>query len=906
MELLNKIINVIGIGHREAVKYVLSTIKKKQPDLTAREFENEAKRLAKKINSSKQVFSPIYAKKESKMSSAEHNSNMESAYIDLIALYKQADALGSIQLKQKDLMSDSFNKARAAILKLINDARVFSIRNRNPEFDDIKLVNFNVSRNASSFAPSAFIDPDSRLLKLPQLMKRRNHLTNRESKRTSLSVEIFGGTRGQVGKQFPIEKSVDAKPETFWADIIYSDLPVQTLYQRWGPNASGEMTEFLNGPYAKVNLSYGSAEAINQIKILPFSKAPVKIVEITYRPNLNSKVRYPIPEFTVEESLDWIEYNFETVFASDIQIVLSQENYSNLIVNIPKNVLYATDFMLRLQEAAADQLAEIPRTEDVDFGGNKELYGEAIKDLANTISEKELSFSSTSKIDLAGKTILSIGETLGGFNNNLEKLLQDVTNFTNDLPKDIANQIETINKVEYLIGAREIETNYVVYSPIGYYESERFQPQTTIANVELEVDERHPLFNSPYGQFYKTSTEWEIELSEDRRVPIFPRNLVQGSFLKVSSERLFISNVSFYGYTRFKSYTAWATVRENDSILVANTDYTLVWNSSFNGSLQIQINKDRYDPGKIYTVDYYADPSCKSIDVLSIFSDKGLPIPDSFDGTKKNNSIELTNFPYVNYNIINSDDFEFNPDTNGYQYTSPQDAYTSGTIRIDPYWTDFSGVTLTTITGNITGVGNGTDFTSLNSSYFTAPYGYYLSVSGLPALTFKVNSFLSATQLTLIETPRIYTGMIGNEIPISYFSGNFTGSPASGYLVVPYSLNVNYEASEQVFTNNGMLYKPLDVTVGGKPAVNVTSYQDLEQPAFNVANANDGEYEYIHDGKLLFFNQPISDSIEIKANYRWVTEYVKVNCTLRANKGISPTITPTVNEYRLLLNTTII
>ncbi len=148
--------------------------------------------------------------------------------------------------------------------------------------------------------------------------------------------------------------------------------------------------------------------------------------------------------------------------------------------------------------------------------------------------------------------------------------------------------------------------------------------------------------------------------------------------------------------------------------------------------------------------------------------------------------------------------------------------------------------------------------------------------------------------------------MIGNEIPISYFSGNFTGSPASGYLVVPYSLNVNYEASEQVFTNNGMLYKPLDVTVGGKPAVNVTSYQDLEQPAFNVANANDGEYEYIHDGKLLFFNQPISDSIEIKANYRWVTEYVKVNCTLRANKGISPTITPTVNEYRLLLNTTII
>lgn len=909
MDLLNKITNLISAGHKEAVKMILSTLKKRNEITTAREFETEAKRLVANISSGGPVLKPKLAAEGSKLSSKDHNQNMESSYIDLNGLYKQTDLLGTLQTKQKDIMTDEFSKARAAILKLINDARVFAIRNQNPQYDDIKLVNFNISNNTSHTSPVAYVDPDSRLLKLPQILKRRNHLPNREAKSTSITINVIGGKLGQLGKQFSIDNAVDARPETFWAEVIYSDVPINTTYHRWGPNNDGEMTDFINGPHAIITLSYGAAEAINQIKLLPFSNYPIKVLEISYRPNLNSKIRYPISNFTVEQSLDWIEYNFDTVFASDIQIIFAQENYKNIIIHVPKSVLYATDFLIRLQETRLQNIAEIPNLNDVNLGGNDNIYSEAISDLKSLLVQKDLQKTPITEIDTAGKTILSIGESLTAFNPDLGPLLQDVTNYTNALPKDVGNQIEVINKSEYIIGAREIETSYVIYSPIGYYESEKFEPASTISNIELEVDERHPIFKSQYGTYNKTSTEWEIELANDRVIPIFPKNLEEAGLLPVKGERLNISPYTFYGYSRFKAYTSWVLVRENDALLVANVDYSVIWDGTYNGVLQIQINKSRFDAGKLYTIDYYADPSCKSIDVLATFKDKALATPDTFNGTTVNNSVKLTSFPYVNYNIINSDSFEYVDVSNSYQYNAPTGSYSTGLIHIQPEWFDTNGVTITGISGSFTGSavsGVTINWSSLNSIYFNDPYNYYLKITNAPGATFKITSFVNSGTLTLESIPRLYTGLIGHEIPLNYFSGNFTGIPPSGYIEVPYSIDVIYNAGEQKYGYDNLLYSPLNITVGGVTAKNITSYQDIEQPAFNVANAKDGEFEYIHDGRTIYFNQPIPNSTEIKVDYRWMTQYVKVNCLLRANKPVSPTITPQVNEFRLLLNTTIL
>jgi len=108
-----------------------------------------------------------------------------------------------------------------------------------------------------------------------------------------------------------------------------------------------------------------------------------------------------------------------------------------------------------------------------------------------------------------------------------------------------------------------------------------------------------------------------------------------------------------------------------------------------------------------------------------------------------------------------------------------------------------------------------------------------------------------------------------------------------------------------VFGFDDATYVPIEVTIGGQSAKNISDYQTLEHPAFSIANVNDREYEYIHAGRRLYFNQPV-EGIEIRVDYDWLTQHIKILSTLRCNKAINPDQTPKVDEIRLLMNTSIL
>jgi hypothetical protein len=914
MKLLAKINNLISVSHKEAIQKVFSTIKDKLGFNTKRETQFEATRLTKQISNKEIVFDPVYADKDSKIDSLSHNQNLEGAYIDLYALYKETNSLNIIQSSQKASLVDGFSKAKAGILKLINDARVFAARSKSPEFDDIKVVNFNIARNASDVKPAAMIDNESRLLKLPPIINRRVHLAKRGVRVTSITAETMtDGDMGQIGRQFTPALAVDAKTETFWADTVYSDALFQVDHVRSSPNSVNKMVDTINGPVTKVSLKFSNAEAINQVRILPFASYPIKVLEIRYKTTGSSLVYNTIAGFEMEESLDWVEFNFDVIYASEIQIVLAQENYKTISIKIPKSILFSTDFFLRLMDARKDDLSSTtPLLEDVQLGGINSIYSEAVEDLSALLSEKNLDKSPTMEIDLAGKTILALGESMVSFGPALSSLLEEVSTYTELSPKNIQDDVETINKYEFVIGAREIETNYNIYSPIGYYESEKLEPRTTVSYAELEVDERHLEFTSPYGDYRKTSTEWAIEFAEDRSVPIFPVNHISDDgYLHVREERLVFDQTSFSAYSRFVSLFNFAIVRENDILLANGTDYTVEWDGDGDGRVKITINENRFRNSNLYVVEYYAHPDSSSIDVLAKFNDKKIAVPDMFEETGPDNNISLKYAPYINYGVINSDNFAYNSSSNSYEYDAPTGAYATGLARVYPDWIDESGSYIQGVTGSLSveGISGDTGIPDwlLNTDYLESPNDYYLKLTNIPGAVLNVESFDSSSGLTIADVPSFSTGLIGNEIANSQYSGDVhLGSPATeGYVTVPYSLEVVYKDGEQIFGFDNLLYQPISVTIGGIDAANITSYSTLEQPAFTSANIEDGQYEFIHDGKTLYFNQSIA-ATEIAVDYRWMTKYTKAKCVLRTNKAISPAVTPIVNEYRLKLNTTIL
>jgi hypothetical protein len=927
MNLLEQIISIVPEAQKEAIRDIIKALRGSSNLATDREIQFEAKRLLNSIAKQNKAFAPNLFQKDDVIDSAIHNQNMEGIYIDLKALYRQIANTGNIQSKQVAALQSDFNKARAAIFKLINDARVFALRNRKPEFDDIKLVNFNISRNFSTLSPVANLDVESRLLKLPEILKVRNHLARRNLKTTSVSIDIqASGSQGGLGKQFLPENAIDGKVDTFWAELIYSDTPVQQNYTRIGSNGS-QQTELISGPIVKYNVSFSSAEPINQIKILPFAPYPVKVLDIKYKPSSASRIPITVGPFDIEESLDWMEFNFETIYASDIEIIFAQENYKEFILNIPKTVLYATDFLLRFIEERKRSLSEIPTLEDIDIGGNHEIYQEAIEDLASLLLKKDITKSPSTEVDLTGKTILSLAEVLSGFTSALESLLEEVTNYTEQLPEDSTDSIETLKKIEYVTGCREIQTNYVIYSPVGNYESEKFEPKSTVSNVELEVEERHPIFRDQYGDVRKTSTEWEIELAPDRTIPIFPSNNAVEGFLPVDSEVLNIDFTTRVGLSRFPSQFNYAVVKENESRLTNGVHYDVTWTASFSGRLQVKIKEDIFDKNKVYTVSYFATQASKEVDIFAQFGPKRIPRPEAYQGTDSDNKIATEYYPFVSYSIINSDDFSVVEGLNSYRYTSPTGAYEDGLIKINPLWVTKDG-SYAPVSGSrylslldildagtpapLTGYGSG-DFSNLNTLYTSDPYKYYLRIERIPNAIYEIDQIVDAETVSLVNVPEIHTGVIFNEIDAMFFSGNvynYTGEPfaggvLTGGLTVPYSIHVVHKDGDEIFGFDNLDYDPIDVVVGGIRARNITNYTDLEQPAFSISNQNDNEYEYIHDGRFLYFNQSIS-SAEIQIDYKWMTKYIKVNCKLRSHKVVNPTVTPQINEFKLLLNTTIL
>ena len=104
---------------------------------------------------------------------------MEEIYIDLNVIYGQIDALGKSESSKAAALQSDYFKSRAAIEKLINDARTFALRKKYNKLTEINVIDFNSARNITNQIPKAIIDDNTRLLELTAINTVPAHLANR-------------------------------------------------------------------------------------------------------------------------------------------------------------------------------------------------------------------------------------------------------------------------------------------------------------------------------------------------------------------------------------------------------------------------------------------------------------------------------------------------------------------------------------------------------------------------------------------------------------------------------------------------------------------------------------------------------------------------------------------------------
>ena len=564
--------------------------------------------------------------------------------------------------------------------------------------------------------------------------------------------------------------------------------------------------------------------------------------------------------------------------------------YKTLII-FPKDLVYSTDiFQHIVDETFRRDIGDSQRLDrdlgTINLNNKASLYLEALDDFSSDILAKFLEKSPVREFELLSETIASLTKVL----TNIEPEQQnEILQLVSSSPEERDNLV-SIKKYEYLFGIREVEIAYNEYKPVGFYASQKFRSKSTITDIELEVQEDHSYFEDDFGAYKLSSLEYEVELSEDRIIPIVPKNLTGENYeVLVKDEYLRFDRTRNIAKTRFKKRNNIYELRRNGEY-VPVTDYTTSGDSE--GYWDIKINSN-FSPNAIYSFTYYPLNATK-IDVLDLYNSEERVPEERFLETGPDNSISLESFPYVEYEFINQTGYfkQNNSDLAVWNYSSPINPYTSGTVTVYPKITNSSGSIL--FSGSITGYGSAeTNFTgNLSSAYFVSPFGYELKLRDFDFVV-PVTGFFSSTGLYFSGAPE-FSEFEAQSYGTAYNSGD--GSISSAY-----TINVSYTADDQTFGMTNPVYEPLIVTVNGTKAKNFTNYQTREHRAFSGRQSILSNYEFIHRGNKIYFNKPITG--EILVSYRWITKYIRLQVAAYNHQPANPVVTPQLKEAKFLLKT---
>jgi hypothetical protein len=273
----------------------------------------------------------------------------------------------------------------------------------------------------------------------------------------------------------------------------------------------------------------------------------------------------------------------------------------------------------------------------------------------------------------------------------------------------------------------------------------------------------------------------------------------------------------------------------------------------------LQIGQSAFDANAIYTITYYSTESSRKLSLREINS-TALLEAETFTATDRDNRIQLSYYPFVEYSIVNASDW------------ARDDA-------VEARWKFVPSVpNKTSADGTQADVISGSDIV-------------YLS-TGLDELTDQDPLYLRLGNETTVRTVSILD-VTGLQMTTGY-DGATTG--------VDYQVGIGVTLDGTLYTLDTNTYEPIEIFVNDQKAQNLTRYEDFENPAF-VPGESGRRLQYIQAGRNIYFSAPVTAST-IEVDYHWMTQYLRVNAILRSNFPIRTEVTPKIAGATLKLKTT--
>jgi hypothetical protein len=847
------------------------------------------------------------------------NDNFDDVLLDLKTLYRQLGLINANRARITAVTNDSFIKTKAAINALVNQLKLFRFLKNAPEYQDAKFIDFNEAANRTNVRPAAAVDVKTRNLKLP-ISRQSRHSAARFSLDRAVPTVSFlgGGITGTDNAEFTLDNALDTNPDTFWAEIILAEaipkhkvlLTHNSTRRKIGSGEQVGRTFSSRGAVAHFDIKFHRTIRMNNFRVLPISEYPVRVLDIAFKTSELDNEWVTLPNFdpaNYEETLDWIEWNGPRTHMGNLRLTLEQQNYTTNIYQIPSDLVANNQLWgqildktfnelihnVALDEVLADkiaadpsQLAALNEFEDLSRGiGKISLSGRKTK-----------AYEIVERIQAIATAQLTRITPIDG---------AEFVNSVDGLPLVSTAPLTEVRKLQFMLGIRVLEVNDFQYVPFAAYESQKFESNANILEVSVLTKEQHKtvpdaVLSKP---FQKTNIEYELELGKNTRVPIaraddivttdLDQQVEITDELLIVNRRTFKSIVRFYASDTEPGVIPAVQVRKNGNRLSP-----LVLNSGGGGTapsknytasfveieskkyVQIEFNGDTFDRRAVYTCSYVAHIDAAVVDINARFDSEVTLEPEEFKGTDRDQRVVLNFYPYIEYSIVNDTNI-WSPrdDEQIWDFVPAVDNYIRGKININ------SGNTYL-----ITGVG--TSWEELPAGDNSDTIRDMVTGPGLFGLT--------GASIQIVGDSQIYaiSGVVSN-------SGIHLKTPVDlGFLPsgiaptgLPYVIGRTQDLDGQIFGLNNNVYEPIKVYVNDIKATNKTNYETLEHEAFLPQDQNTRIFEYLQIGKFVYFNGTVDAKIEV--DYRYLTEYLKLNALLRSHKVVQPTETPILENYTL-------
>lgn len=533
------------------------------------------------------------------LDSCKISTALESLRADLTTLLNQAQVVETTSVRHDQLHRSLVRKLHQAILRLDELILTNKTRRLNPEYTDVKFVDFYTARNEASTPNRAVVENDTGQLvgspsEFVEMMSRAGPLKPKLS-----STIISTGVNPDANRSLLPEDAGRKSPNYVWGEVILADSPISGSY---------DSVDY-EGALVRLDVDLPQAEDVNEIKLGPWGRYPLNVVAIEY---FDGDIPTAIPGLTLPMTLelDVTAIRFEPVNTRKIRVVFHQPAFHYAQHAFEKGQIKRSSLLNVMLERVVE-----------DTINDQGTLPYELQDRRRTLAKDALD----SQLGLLTET------------NPADRYRQAIDKIT----AVDSRELMLVTKYQYVVGLRTLEISYKRYRPVSEYVGAPLQATGSVFEFTLNAEEQHVEQSDGGVDFNATSVEWSVDMGDGRIVDILP----EGSDLITE---VLDFDATLVTDSRFIEDTASPSreVFRDGELLTLTTDYTLSAPSA-GQPVTVTITPAAWRPGSIYLLVYRPISTESVFSVLDNYQSIKPIVPEVFTGTGENNRISLKAHPFV-------------------------------------------------------------------------------------------------------------------------------------------------------------------------------------------------------------------------------------------------------------------